>query len=90
MLGSKISDLTVEEFRSPVREIVRQTLTKMLNDPHEGLVLEDGLEDELRRSIRVVNEVAPTHKAEEAVGKLGIEWRYIESSLRQPRVYKTK
>jgi hypothetical protein len=74
MLGNKISDLTVDEFRSLVRDIVRETLNEMLSDPDEGLALQDGLEDALRRSIKAVNEGAETYDADDAAKKLGIEW----------------
>jgi len=74
MLGPKISDLTVDEFRSLVRDIVRETLNEMLTDPDEGLALQDGLEDALHRSIKAVNEGAPTYDASDAAKKLGLEW----------------
>lgn len=42
MLGTKISDLTVEEFRALVREVVRQTLEEIslekLEDPEFPLI----------------------------------------------------
>ena len=74
MLGNKVSDLTVDEFRSLVREIVRETLNEMLSDPDEGLELQDGLEAALRHSIRAVNEGVQTYDANDAAKKLGIEW----------------
>jgi len=74
MLGPKISDLTVDEFRSLVRDIVRETLNEMLSDPDGGLDLQDGLEDALRRSIKAVNEGAHTYDADDAAKKLGIDW----------------
>jgi hypothetical protein len=74
MLGNKISDLTVDEFRSLVRDIVRDTINEMLTDPDEGMTLQDGLEDALRRSIKEVNEGAQTYDAGDAAKKLGIDW----------------
>jgi hypothetical protein len=74
MPGPKISDLTVDEFRNLVRDIVRETLYEMLSDPDEGLDLQDGLEDALRRSIKAVSEGEPTYNANEAAKKLGIDW----------------
>ncbi len=75
MLDTKISDLTVDEFRSLMREIVRQTLAEMLNDPDEGLVLQDELETALRRSIKAVNEGETTYGAEDVAQRLGLEWK---------------
>jgi hypothetical protein len=74
MPGPKISDLTVDEFRSLVKDIVRETLNEMLGDPDEGLELQDGLEDALRRSIKAVNEGAQTYDASDAAKKLGVDW----------------
>ena len=74
MLGTKLSDLTVDESRSLVRDIVRQTLHEMLTDPDEGLALQDGVEDALRRSIKAVNQGATTYDAGDAAKKLGIDW----------------
>jgi hypothetical protein len=74
MLGPKISDLTVDEFRSLVKDIGRETLNEMFGDPDEGLELQDGLEEALRRSIKSVNEGVQTYDANEAAKKLGIDW----------------
>ncbi|MEW5828040.1 MAG: hypothetical protein AB1846_04050 [Chloroflexota bacterium] len=74
MIGTKISDLTVDEFRSLVRETVRQTLAELLSDPDEGLVLQDGVESALKHSIKAVKEGAPTYDAKEAAKRLGLEW----------------
>jgi len=74
MLGNKVSDLTVDEFRSLVRDIVRETINEMLSDPDEGLALQDGLEGALRHSIKTVNDGAPTYDASDAAKKLGIDW----------------
>jgi hypothetical protein len=74
MLGTKISDLTVDEFRALVRDVVRQTLDEMLNDPDEGLSLRDGLEEALQRSIKAVNEGGQTYNADDAAKRLGINW----------------
>ena len=74
MLGPKISDLTVDEFRSLVKDIVRETLNEILSDPDEGLDVQDGLEDALRRSIKAVTEGELTYDAEEAAKRLGLEW----------------
>ena len=74
MLGPKVSDLTVDEFRSLVRDIVRETLNEMLSDPDEGLDLKDGVEEALRRSIKAFNEGAPTYDANAVAKKLGVDW----------------
>ena len=74
MLGTKISDLTVDEFRALMHDIVRETLDEMLNDPDEGLSLRDGSEEALQRSIKAVNEGGQTYSADDAAKQLGIKW----------------
>ena len=47
MTRSRVVDLTVDELRDLVREVVIQTLLEMLGDPDEGLELRDDLAAEL-------------------------------------------
>lgn len=74
MLENKVSDLTIDELRSIIRETVRQTLADILSDPDEGLELQDGIETSLRQSIKAVREGASTYNAEEVANKLGLHW----------------
>lgn len=74
MLGNKVSDLTIDELRSIIRETVRQTLADLLSDPDEGLELQDGIETSLRQSIKAVREGASTYDAKEVADKLGLNW----------------
>jgi len=74
MLGNKVSDLTVDELRTIIRETVRQTLAEMMTDPDEGLELKAGVETALKRSIKVVKEGGATYSAEDVAQKLGLEW----------------
>ena len=39
MTSAKVADLTVDEFRALVQEIVVHTLSEMLGDPDEGAEL---------------------------------------------------
>ena len=74
MLATKVSDLTIDELRAIIRETVQQTVTEILADPDEGLVLRDGVEKSLRHSIQSVKEGAATYTADEVAKKLGLEW----------------
>ncbi|MCC6299198.1 MAG: hypothetical protein IT314_07860 [Anaerolineales bacterium] len=74
MLTNKVSDLTVDELRGLIRETVRQTLSEILADPDDGLELQEGIEKELRDSIRAIREGAPTYNANEIAAKLGLDW----------------
>jgi len=72
MLGHKVSDLTIDELRTIIRETVQQTVVEMLADPDEGLALRSGVQKSLRDSIRSVQEGTPTYSAEEVAKKLGL------------------
>ncbi|MFZ5908730.1 MAG: hypothetical protein ACOYYU_01790 [Chloroflexota bacterium] len=75
MLQTKISDLTVDEFRALMRDIVRQAFSEMLNeDPDEGLSVREDVEEALRRSVKAIREGGQTYSAEEAAKRLGVEW----------------
>jgi hypothetical protein len=74
MLGTKVSDLTIDELRTIIRETVQQTVAEMFADPDEGLVLRSGVQKSLRQSIRSVKEGATTYAAEDVAKKLGLEW----------------
>ena len=74
MLTNRVSDMTVDELRALIHETVRQTLTELMADPDEGLALQDGIENALRRSIKAVRDGETTYEAGETAKKLGLEW----------------
>ena len=74
MLENKVSDLTIDELRMIIHDVVTQTLTEMLADPDEGLALQDGLEKALQRSIKSVREGAPVFDASEVANNLNLDW----------------
>lgn len=74
MLGNKVSDLTIDELRSIIRETVRQTLADLLSDPDEGLELQDEIEETLLHSIEAIRGGEPTFDASEVAEKLGLNW----------------
>lgn len=51
MARAKVADLTIDEFRELVREVVLQTLSQMPSDPDEGLELREDFAEELRCSL---------------------------------------
>ena len=74
MLTNRVSDLTIDEFRALIREIVQQTLVEMMSDPDDGLELQEGIEKSLRQSIKAIRDGGTTYEAEDAAKKLGLEW----------------
>jgi hypothetical protein len=74
MLTNRVSDMTVDELRSLIRDTVRQTLSEMMADPDEGLALHEGIEKALRQSIKTIRQGGHTYEAEDVAKKLGLEW----------------
>ena len=54
MANPTVADLTVTEFKQLIREAVSQSLTELLADPDEGMVLRDDLAEALRNSLKEV------------------------------------
>ena len=53
MTSEKVADLTVDEFKALVQEIVVHTLSEMLGDPDEGAELREDFAEELRSALVV-------------------------------------
>ena len=75
MTYTTIADLSVDEFKSVIREVVRQTLAEMLADPDSGLDLREDVKKILRDSVSSyqAGEIE-TSSAEQVAEKLGLEW----------------
>ena len=73
MLGTHVSDLTVEELKALVRETMEQTLAEFLADPDKGLAFRQGLKTALERSIKAVREGGALYSADEVAKNLGLE-----------------
>jgi len=74
MAHSRVADLSVEEFRELVREVVIQTLLEVFGDPDEGLELRDDFAAELRRSLKAVEAGGKTVPVQEVATRLGLTW----------------
>ncbi len=72
MNHTKVSDLTVDEFKSVIRETVAQTLAELLSDPDEGLALREELSSELLAALK---EPKAQYKTAQTVAEnLGLDW----------------
>ncbi len=69
-----VADLTIEEFKALIREVVVQTLSEMLGDPDEGLELNDDFQMELRQSLATVQEGGKTIPVRDVAERLGLTW----------------
>jgi len=73
MLSTRVSDLTVDEFKALMREAVEQTLVEFLADPDKGLELRQSMKTALEHSIKVVREGGVVFSAEEVAKDLKLE-----------------
>ena len=71
MASLSVADLTIDEFKNLIKEVVAQTILEILGDPDEGLELREEIEERLRHSLSVRSE---TTSAQEIADKLGLAW----------------
>ncbi len=74
MSYAKVADLSIDDFKSLIRETVSQTIIDMLNNPDEGLELREDFSAKLRQSLAEVQTGGKTIPAHEVAAKLGLEW----------------
>jgi len=73
MVQTTISELSVEELKKLIREVVIQTFSEILGDPDEGLELRDEFKLELQRALAAA-ETSKTSPAHDAAARLGLTW----------------
>ena len=73
MVNAKVADLTVDELKSLIRQVMEETLVDMLGDPDEGLELREEFKVALERSVKGVKEGGKTYSVEETAKRLGLE-----------------
>lgn len=71
MTTSTVAELTVDEFKELVHEVVIQSLTELLGDPDEGMFLRDDLAEELRQSLKEVEAGGDTIALSDVLKNLG-------------------
>jgi len=74
MAYSNVADLTVDELKNLIREVVTQTILELLGDPDEGLELRDEIKERLRHSLTVTQAGGETRSAQAVAANLGLEW----------------
>ena len=74
MNHTNIADLTVDEFKDLIREVVTRTILEVLSDPDEGLELREDIEAKLQRSLAAVQAGGQTAPVEEVAARLGLKW----------------
>ncbi|WP_374689440.1 hypothetical protein [Promineifilum sp.] len=74
MSNLSVAELTVDEFRALIREVVTETLADLLTDPDEGLELSDEFEAELHQAMeRWRAGQQQTHALEDIIHDLSLE-----------------
>ncbi len=74
MTPSTLSELTIDEFKNLIRNVVRQTILEVFDESDEGLELREDIENRLRHSLETVKTVGETIPAKEVAAKLGLDW----------------
>ena len=74
MAYSTIADLTIDEFRGLIKEVVSQTLLELLGDPDEGLELREEIKTRLQKASAIPTPKANLVPAQDVAARLGLEW----------------
>jgi hypothetical protein len=74
MNGSSVADLTVEELRDLIREVVAEAIADLFADPDSGLELHEDFQRELRGSLQSSDIRDQASPAEDVARRLGLKW----------------
>lgn len=74
MAHSTVANLTIDEFKILIKDVVKQTIFELLNDPDEGLELREEIKIRLQQSLAEIEVGGKTIPAQEVAAKLGLEW----------------
>ena len=70
-----VGDLSIEEFKQLVHQIVLDTLRELIADPDEGLPLREDFAAALQQTLHAVKEEQATlYTAEDVTKEIGLEW----------------
>jgi hypothetical protein len=75
MPDASIADLTVDELRDLIKEVVTQTILELFGDPDEGLELREEVKERLHRSLGATQTNGETQPVQDVAAKLGLEWQ---------------
>lgn len=66
-----VADLTVDELKEIIREVVTQTIMELMADPDAGLELREDFKLELQQSLKAMQAGAKARPAKEVAQSLG-------------------
>lgn len=74
MTHTMVADLTVDELRTLIKDVVAQTLWETFEDPDQGLELREEMEQEIRQSLAHTGTGGSVVPVEDVAARLGLEW----------------
>ena len=69
-----VKDLSVEELRAVIAEVVEEKLREILNDPDAGLTLRPEIRERLRTDLEGPQGEGQNIPATDLAGRRGLEW----------------
>jgi hypothetical protein len=69
-----VGELSIEELKALIGEVVEEKLREMLGDPEEGLAMRPEIQERLVRSLNQPKESRQTVSASEVARRLGLDW----------------
>ncbi|MDU9049561.1 MAG: hypothetical protein Q3M30_11970 [Candidatus Electrothrix sp. Rat3] len=73
-MSARVSDLSVDELRVLIQEVVRQTLKDIFRDQDEGLELREDFKSEMQASLNTSQADGNLLSADNVASQLGLEW----------------
>ena len=73
-MATQVAELSVDELRLLIQDVVRETIEELFRDPDKGLELRDDLKEKLLRSVKSIQEGGETYSAETIAANLGLNW----------------
>jgi hypothetical protein len=72
---TKISDLSIDELKSLIRDVVEQTIKDLFSDPEQGLEIQEGVFHYLQQSEKLIKSGEMITVSDHQVAeKLDLEW----------------
>ena len=76
-----VKDLSVEELRAVINEVVEEKLREILSDPDAGLAIRPEVRDRLTRDLREPEQEGENTPAAELARRRGLEWQTFRVEL---------
>jgi len=71
---STVSELSIEELKAIIGDVVEEKLREMLGDPDEGLALRPEIQERLVKSLNQPKKSRRAVSAPEVARRLGLDW----------------